>query len=328
MPFEVSDFALYRATLISDTTPAQNGGRMSATRIASGALEGLFPNVTPTQRATGLDQWRKAFVGIKTYNDSQTLLAPRVGLSAASAGDDYYLLYPGTARDTQNQITDRPYGFGVLAAAVDTGDTTATVTAETAAYASLDPLPYQTGDLLCLGEAVEFVRVSTVSFDDDAITLGFSTPLTHDHAAGVSAVPVIEAADTIATVSSLSTTNDLTYDAADLIVGSAGVIDQAWTVTITDATLGTLRLDGDTLGTGVATGAMGGNFAPVNPLTNTAYFNLKAVGWGGTAEDGDTLTFTTTPLMVPIWYRRIVPAGATATGVSAASIFLSATSLS
>lgn len=326
MPYETADFALLRAALVSDTTPAQNGGRMTTVRIPSGALEGLFPNVTPAQRESGLDQWRKAFIGLKTFNDPLPLLSPRVGLSAVSAGEDYYLLYAGTLRDTQNQVTGRPYGTGVLATAIASGATGATVTVETAAYAELDPAPYQDGDLLCLGEAVEFIRIDTAVFAGATLTLTFETPATHDHAAGVSAVAVIEAADTSAAFTDLSTTGDLTYDGEFLSVGSAGVIDQTWTVTVTNAATGALRLDGDILGTGVATGAMGGDFKPVNP-TGGLYFKLKFEGWGGTAADGDTLTFTTVPLVIPVWYRRIVPAGAAGTGVSAATIFLSATSL-
>ncbi|MCK7579153.1 MAG: hypothetical protein MZV65_27770 [Chromatiales bacterium] len=60
-----------------------------------------------------------------------------------------------------------------------------------------------------------------------------------------------------------------------------------------------------------APGAQGVDLSPSNPNGGT-YFTLAAAGWGGTAGTGDTLVFTTVPAGCPLWYRRIVPAGAAA----------------
>jgi hypothetical protein len=56
-------------------------------------------------------------------------------------------------------------------------------------------------------------------------------------------------------------------------------------------------------------GSTAADFAPLNPNTGTPYFTLKASGWSGTSQLNDVLTFHTAPAVIPLWYRRHVPAG-------------------
>lgn len=95
-------------------------------------------------------------------------------------------------------------------------------------------------------------------------------------------------------ITDLAVTGGLTYTETFLSVAAVGVIAQTWTLIITDAVLGTFRLDGDTLGE-VATGSPNATLAPLNPDTNTPYFVLLPGGWGGVHPLGATLTFRTAP---------------------------------
>jgi hypothetical protein len=45
---------------MSNTTPAQNGGRMASTQLVSGVKNNLFPDVSQAERLAGSVKWRKA----------------------------------------------------------------------------------------------------------------------------------------------------------------------------------------------------------------------------------------------------------------------------
>jgi hypothetical protein len=59
----------------------------------------------------------------------------------------------------------------------------------------------------------------------------------------------------------------------------------------------------------VGSGSTGSNFAPNNPESGTPYFTVLSAVWGGTWLEGDTVTFTTSPAALPIWWKEDVPAG-------------------
>jgi len=40
------------------------------------------------------------------------------------------------------------------------------------------------------------------------------------------------------------------------------------------------------------------------------YFTIPAAAWGGTWANGETVTFITHPASIPIWEKRVIPAGA------------------
>jgi len=73
---------LWRPTaLLSDTTPAQNGGRMTFAQLVSGVKNNLFPDVSQAERQAGAVKWRKAFIHVNSAQDS-TLLNVRLFLDA------------------------------------------------------------------------------------------------------------------------------------------------------------------------------------------------------------------------------------------------------
>ena len=66
---------------------------------------------------------------------------------------------------------------------------------------------------------------------------------------------------------------------------------------------------GDTLGS-VGSGNIASNFAPTNPDFGAPYFTLPSAIWGGAWASGETFTFQTHPAALPLWLKRVVPAGA------------------
>lgn len=319
MPIQSADFHWYKSALISDAAPASNGGRASTVESVSGVKNNAFPDVSAAQRAAGVEHWRKLFITVKNA-DNLPLVDPLISIFAPTPGDSYVLLYPGTDTDTQDALSARPYGYATLAADASAGASSISITTEVD-YSALAEHPFQVGDRIRLDartvitgtESVEYLTIASITGAGADLTLGLTAPLVFSYTAGASVASVIEAADLAASVESVTTTGTTTFDhsAHPITTQQAGVLAQTWTLTITDASTGAFSLSGDTLGTGLATGATGVDFAPANPAGGT-YFTVPAAGWGGTLANGDTLTFTTQPAHAPAWYHRIVPVGASA----------------
>lgn len=316
MPIEAADLQWFKAALLSDSTAAANGGRLSTTAIPSGVKNNLFPDVTQSQRTAGVTHWRKLFLAVRNASNL-SLLSPRVSIESGSPGDSYCLLYAGTQTDTQDQVSGRPYGFGTLTSAASSGATTLAVTAEHAAYAGLTPI--RAGDLLridaradVLSEGLsEYRTVQSATYTGAAVAITLTTALDGAYDAGARVASVLSAADVAASAGSLACTGALTFAAGSLTLNQRGTVYQTWTVTLTNASTGAVSIAGDLLGT-IGTGATGATIAPLNPATSQPYFSLASSGWGGTPVTGNTLTFTTTPAALPLWLKRIVPAGAAA----------------
>ena len=321
MPIQSSELLFYKSDVVSDAT--SNGGRMSATAIPDGVKNNVWPDVPQGERTAGSTKYRKVF--IKVANDADiTLVDPRVFIETPTPGDDRVLIFPGTQTDTQGDLTgsERLYGAGGLDANVSAGATTLAVNCEAAADAI-----FQNGDLIRIsdkdgvGDAngnVDFIRLAAtnaVSWNGGKATLTFAAGqslLTGYTAASTRVASVIEAADVAASVDGWTETSTSgTYDETThpVVTDSIGTIEQTWTITFSNAT--TFTCVGNTLGS-VGGGTIGGgDFAPNNADFSKPYFTLTdSGGWGGTWASGDTLDFTTHPAAIPVWEKRIVPAGA------------------
>lgn len=97
-----------------------------------------------------------------------------------------------------------------------------------------------------------------------------------------------------------------TYDesAYPLTLFNDGTEYDLWTLTFTGATAFTVS--GANEGS-VGTGSISVDFSPTNPNTGQPYFTIARNGWGGVWSSGETITFTTAPAGLPIWWREIVP---------------------
>ena len=139
MPILDNEIIWRPAQLVSDTLPAQNGGRMAMSMLVSGVKNNLFPDVSQAERLTGGVKWRKAFVHINNAQDL-ALLNARVFLDALTPAGDFVTLHPGTATDTEDQVASRPYGIGTLVQPITAGDAQIQVACENnTEYATLQP---------------------------------------------------------------------------------------------------------------------------------------------------------------------------------------------
>jgi hypothetical protein len=314
-----SDIVLNRSVLNSDTVPAQNGGRMAYSEAVSGVKNNLFPDVSAAQRLSGATRCRKAFVHINS-NTTTAMNNVRVFLDRLTAADDYLLFQSVTATGTE--ATDKNdalwYGVGTLASDINAGLEQITVTCEHADYEAL--LPFRVGMLVRISNipvgggagTEEFVRLSAVSITGATATLTFTGyPLADAYLASVTLVSaVLEVATVAGAFNSLVITSAAgTLDQSttgNLAVPSKGSIDEAWTLTFSNAT--TFSVSGAVTGALAGTGTISANYSAVNPSTGTPYFTIQSTAWGGTYAAGDTVTFNTTQAGLPLLIRQRIPA--------------------
>lgn len=321
MPILDNEIVWRPAALMSDVTPAQNGGRMRFAQLVSGVKNNLFPDVSQSERLAGAVKWRKAFIHIHSAQDT-ALLNVRLFLDALTPAGDFVTFQSGTQTDTENQIAGRPYGIGTLYAAVGNGATQIQVVCEyNAEYASLQP--FRIGDLVRVSDRSstgamggsgneEWVTLLGVSYGVDFAVLDLAAPLANSYATTNTLVSsVLQLASVVGTgVNFALSSVGGNFDSATVgnwVVHNRGAIDENWTLFFTGPT--TFTVVGMTVGTLPQSGSTTADFSPVNPSTGTPYFTLKASGWGGSFQAGEQATFDTTPATVPIWYRRQVPAG-------------------
>lgn len=318
MTITPAELRWYKSQTVSDASA--NGGRMSTVESPSGVKNNIFPDVSLAERTSGITRHRKMFLKIAN-DDDLTLFSAKVFVQLNTPGDDNVTFFPGNQRDTQASITgsERRYGGGRLAANVSAGATSFTVNTEGVALGI-----FQNGDPIRISDKTsvggsgneEFHVISSISYAGDVATIGIaaSAGLANPYASGVTGVSsVYEAGDvktniTAPSITSASGTGDF---AANPILGdNIATVEQDWTVTFTSTTA--FNIVGDTLGA-VGSGNISSDAAPGNPnFAGKPYFTLQSEAWGGTWAPGDTVTFTTSPAAIPVWYRQNVPVGAAA----------------
>lgn len=318
MPILDNEIIWRPAALMSDVTPAQNGGRMAFSQLVSGVKNNLFPDVSQSERLAGAVKWRKAFIHVNSAQDT-ALLNVRLFLDSLTPAGDFVVFQPGTQTDTEDQIAGRPYGIGTLYAPVVGGATQIQVACEhNAEYATLQPL--RVGDVVRVSDRPstggagneEWVTISGVSYGTDFATVDVSPALVNNYATANTLVSsVLELPSAVAGVTGVSVTSGGgSFNSAtvgNLVAHNKGAVEEIWTLTFTSAT--TFTVSGNTVGTLASPGSVSADYAPLNPATGTPYFTIKAIAWGGTFQTNDTVGFATQPATIPIWYRRQVPAG-------------------
>jgi hypothetical protein len=315
MSIQQSELVWRKPALVSDTT--SNGGRMTHTAIASAVKNNIWPDVPQSERTAGSTKYRK--VHIHVANDADlTLIAPKVFVETYTPGDDSVTIFPGTHTDTQATITgsERLYGCGQLNANVSASASEITVLTEGAALNFFrDNDTIRISNKTSIDDNVGIEEFHTIdgapSYTGNVATITLDGTLANGFSASNTRVAsVYMPGDIKGTVASwVETTVSGTYNEGTypVLVDSIGGIEQNWTLTFSSATA--FSVVGDTVGN-VGSGNVSSDFTPSNPNFSKPYFKLSAAGWGGTWANGQTVTFTTHPAAIPIWYKRIVPAGA------------------
>jgi hypothetical protein len=309
MPILDTEIIWRPAALTSDVTPAQNGGRMRFAQLVSGVKNNLFPDVSQAERLAGAVKWRKAFIHVNSAQDT-ALLSVRLFLDALTPAGDFVTFAAGTHTDTENQITARVYGIGTLHLAVDNGATQLQVACENnGEYASLQP--FRVGDLVRVYGSgnEEWATLTSVSYASDFAILDLAAPLANNYAIENTLVSSVLQQSSVCGAGSNFVLNSAAggFDTDHLIAHNKGGIEQHWTLTFNNPT--SFSVSGITVGSLPESGSTAADFMPLNPATGTPYFTLKASGWSGSFQAGETTTFDTAPAAIPLWYRRQVPAG-------------------
>lgn len=317
----------YLSALRSQTTAAQNGGRMSSTRSNDNELDNLFWTIGEDERTAGCVQFAKEFIKVDNP-DSVTLRNSRVFLSALSEGNDFTLLTPGTQTDTQDQIsgTARWYGIATLSAAAAENATTLSLELEHEGATVAALRPFVAGDEIRIAirgvkERFYIIAAGGVSWGSGkALTVTLTTGLKEawTPAAGVTVLvsSVIKPGDLKADISNYSDPSSQYTQSGNLIAYAPGGIYQTWTATVVDSAARTVRIEGDTLGS-LGTYGCAADVAPINPASGTPYFRMRSLGFGPTLQNNASITFRTLPAAVAIWNRRIFPAGTASTDYTA-----------
>ncbi len=100
------------------------------------------------------------------------------------------------------------------------------------------------------------------------------------------------------------TFNDVVYP---LVLTNLGAIQERWAIVFSGATV--FNCYGEYSGL-VGSGDVNTTFTPLNPNTNTPYFTLNPLGWGGGWSAGNVLRFNTAGANYPIWIARTTKQGA------------------
>lgn len=310
----------YKSSVITDT--GTNGGRMSSTEIVSGVSNNVFPNVFTADRVAGLTTHRKTFW--KVGNDAdESLFYPQLWLDIITAGDDWVSYFVGTQRDIQSGIagTEQKYGVGTLYANVSAAATTITVDTEDATLVTagneaifLAGMKIRITDkdtIIGTGnEEILTIASGGVSAPTGTrLTLTVTTGLVNGYliADDARVMSVYEPSTVACSTDNWVENGSGTYDEADYYTNdNIGTVEETWTLTFSSAT--EFGVVGDTIGS-VGTGDVTTEFAPSNADFSKPYFTLDEDGWGGTWTTADTIVWQSHPAAVPIWQKRVVPAG-------------------
>ena len=316
MAIIASELIWRRAAEVSDA--GTNGGRMTATAIPTGVKNNIWPDVPQSERTAGSTKYRKVFIHVANDNDL-TLVAPKVFVLMPTPGDDRVTFIPGTQTNTQSGVTgsEQKYGAGTLNQNVSAGATSIQVLVENWASTPIfaNSMKIRISDKQTIGGSgnEEYATINAApSAAGNVITLSLSAGLTNSYATATPTYvsSVYEPGDVKCSVdgwgesSGAGTFDETTYP---VLCDNIGTIEQTWTVTFSSATA--FSVSGNTVGS-VGSGTTSTNFVPNNSAHGKPYFTLQKDGFGGTWANGNTITFTTHPASIPLWYQRVIPAGA------------------
>lgn len=320
-----SEIILLKSLTVGDST--SNGGKLDNTAtIISGVANNLWPNVFKAERTSGSTKYRKCF--IKIANDDDLIFYnPQIWLDSFTAGDDWVTTFAATQSDTQNDITgtEEHYGCAPLLNDVSAGASTFVVDVEHSSLATGQAQEiFRDGDVIRITDKVlpdslsgneEFHTINgtpTVA-NDTQVTITIDGTLANGYVASVGSrvMSVYEPADLGATWDNWVETvaGDGTYDEGtfgNVSVDSIGSIEEEYTLTFTDATNFTCR---DVAMNVIGSGTTGADFSPTNGDVSKPLFTILSAGWAGTWASGDTVVFQTHPASIPLWQKRVVPAG-------------------
>jgi hypothetical protein len=313
MPILTSDVK-WKSSLTVNDTPA-NGGRMVQTVIASGVKNNLFPDVPKAERDAGSVKYRKVFIDVGNI-DNHALVDARVFVDVPTNGQDGVHILAATFSDTQSDIngTYKEYAAATVSESTTNDTTNIKVTLDVAGsqpFAIGDHVRITTRTAVDAAGFEGYFTLTAVSYTGaDSATLTINNPVgailpeLGARVANLIMLSEVKAGH----VNLVKTSASGHFDADFLTIYSLGAVHQTVSLTFTSETA--YSVQGDVSGV-IGNGTVGAAFEPLNPATSTEMMRIEPQAWSGTWAAGDSLTFEMRPAAIPLWYKRIVPAGAT-----------------
>ncbi len=309
-----TDLKWYKSLVVNDLST--NGGRMSTNEAITAASNNVWPDVPKSERDAGSTKYRKIFAKAHSDNDD-TLVAPNIWNDKPTPAGDYQLFFEGTQIDTQATLSEsRIYGVGDLVSDVVVGGSTLIVNVEDAALTGI----FQDTDKIRITDKLTPSAVTgnegiytingTPSISTTQVTITITPVLANDYlAASTRVMSLFEPGNLAAEITGLTITSaggtydDTTYP---FLLNNQGAVFENVTLEFTDAT--NFTATGDTLGA-LGSGTIGSDFTVMNATYSKILFTIESAGWGGTYAALDTVEFTVNPAAIPLWLKRVVPAG-------------------
>lgn len=321
MALTVADIKVFKAANNSDTTA--NGGAITTNEIVD-VVGALFPNVDNAERVTGSEKWRKMFFKIGS-NDANALMSARVYQDVDTQGQDIILIAKGTKTDTQAQVDETSlYASVGLDTSVLAGGNSISVN-----------IPPVTNNWFKVGQTIrvtdklitdgtgseEFFNITNISTSGSVITITLSDVLANNYVASVTRVMnVMQIGTVVASATNLAKTSVAgMFNLAKVTVTNRATVDASWTLTFTAST--TFTVTSSLLASGVV-GNTGAVCSINNPTYTLPYLSIDPSGFTGTFATGDVVSFETVSATVPIWLKRMIPAGAAPVAINKAYFVL------
>ncbi len=285
-----------------------NGGVISGNQYNSPLqFEDLFQSPTAYEMSAGLIDYKKVFAHFSDNAANLWVKRIRPVLIKQTVGDDRILWGFGTRNDTTSNFNvSRWYGAGVLETSI-----TSTATSIRVYVKSVSDALFLPDDVIILdnGTRERTAVISTVSYSGNVAILGLTGQIGADFTFGVTTVAVrpqiLEQKATAVKASKISLNGD--FDATKVTLNAAGTVSNRFTLTFQSATQFYVTGDDFNLAsTGFTTIA----FSPNNPATNTPYLTIPTNAWVGVFQSGDQVVIETTGNYNAIWFKRIIPIGA------------------
>lgn len=322
MSLTSADIKLFKPANISDTSA--NGGAITNVELFD-VVGALFANVDNTERTAGSTKWRKMFFKIHN-NGIDPLIAARVFMDKDTGGSDTVMFVAGTKTDTQSGISASPiFGVFPLSQSILSGTAEVKATLPTGIAN-----PFSIGTVIRVTDKPtvsdsgneDFVTVTGVSGSTGVITLTVSPNVNSSYTAASTKVAcVYEYGDLVANVSGLvDASAGGSLDISQIVCNNKASIDSVWTFSFTSATA--FNVSSSVLGSVGSGNIITSTYSVNNSTFSLPYFTIPSAAWGGTFVNGDTFNFTTNAATVPLWVKRVVPAGSTPTTVNKAVFVL------
>lgn len=296
-----------------------NGGYLSTTEIATGAMNNVWPHVLRDEREAGSSLLRK--LALKVHQDGDGSLATtEFCFDGPTLGQDRCNLFAAGAQDTEADVTgsERAYCAGGISTAVVSGSQTVIFDIKDAG----DAANVQIGDDFRLTDKltptsgtgnVEYHEVAGKSVNSTTITLTTVDLITNDYAvyadgAGGKVGVIYPAGGTKAEndipviTSSAGTIDDTTYP---ITFNNIGADEQELTFEFSD-NLGNFTCASDRHGS-LASGNISSDYSPLHPHWAKAMLTIPPDFWTGTWVSGDTVVIQFHAAAAYIWEQRDVP---------------------